>query len=131
MIPLTHKDYFRRVGIPQLYAKVHSDIKKIVAGKEFFFSATADLWSSVTTEPYLSYIIHYINDDWMLQSYCLQAHFMPESHTGANLRDSLLATLQEWNLNEKRQLVLTTDNAANIKLDCRLLNWRQIDCFGQ
>ena len=54
---------------------------------------------------------------------------MPESHTGANLRDSLLATLQEWNLDEKSQLVITTDNAANIKLACRLLNWRQIGCF--
>ena len=108
------------------YHKVHADIQKEVAGKDFLFSATADLWSSVTTEPYLSYTIHYIDKDWMLRSYCFQAHFMPKSHTGANLHDSLLATLQEWNLDEKRQLAITTDNAANIKLAC----WRQTGCFG-
>ena len=45
---------------------------------------------SCITEPYLRYTIHYIDDDWILQCHCLQAHFMHESHTGNNLQDAFI-----------------------------------------
>ena len=83
----------------------------------------------VQQNPNLSYTIHYIDDNWILRSHCLQAHFVPESHTGNNLQDALLSTLQEWNLDDSRQVVITTDNTFNVKLACQLLKWRQLSCF--
>ena len=29
-----------------------------------YYASTTDLWSSRTTEPYLSLTVHYINSDW-------------------------------------------------------------------
>ena len=72
----------------------------------FFSASTADLWSSRTIKPYLNYI----DNEWTLQSYHLQAHFMPESYTGEHISESLLLTLKELNLDSDKQIVITTDN---------------------
>ena len=113
---LPHKDYFSRVTIPHLYNDVSIDIMSRMSKHTLYFAATTDLWSSCTMEPYLSYTVHYVSDEWVLQSHCLQAHFMPERHTGINLQDAFLSTLQEWNLDESRQIAITTDSASNVKL---------------
>ena len=118
MYQLPHKDYFSRFAIPSLYAEVRTDVEKKITSSRF------------TTEPYLSYTLHVIDEEWSLQSYCLQANFMPVSHTGENLQDALSSTIQDWNLDETRQVVITTDNASNIRLACQLLKWRQLTCFG-
>ena len=43
-----------------------------------YFAATTDLWSSTTSEPYISYTVHFIKHNWELRSRCLQAMFMLE-----------------------------------------------------
>jgi hypothetical protein len=86
------------------------------------FSATADLWSSCTSAPYLCFTVHYICSEWTLESHCLQAHYTPEDHTSLNL--------QEWNLEEKNLVAITTDSGSNIKHACNLLKWNRLSCFG-
>ena len=78
----------------------------------------------------MSYTIHYIDSEWVLRSACLQASFSPEDHTGDNIKLAVLATLQNWNLDIKDQVAITTDNASNIKLACRLLGCCQLSCFS-
>ena len=39
--------------------------------------------------PYISYTIHYINDEGQLCNKCLQTHYLPEDHTGANLAEAM------------------------------------------
>ena len=124
------KDYFSGVTTPQLYAEVHTGVGKKLTVDSFFSASTADLWSSRTIKPYLSYTVHYIDNKWTLQSHHLQGHFMPESHTGEHISESLLSTLKEWNLDSDKQIAITTDNVSNIKLACQLLNWKQLGCFG-
>ena len=41
------------------------------------FSSTTDMWSSSIMEPYMSFSVHFINDEWILQSRCLQTLFVP------------------------------------------------------
>ena len=76
------------------------------------------MWFFRTIEPYLSYTVYYIDDEGTLQSHCLQAHFMPESHTGAHIHEFSLSTLEAWNLDSDKQITITTDNASNVKLAC-------------
>ena len=57
---LPHRDYFNRVTIPQLYAEVCAGVEKKLTENGFFFLSAADLWSSRTIRPYLSYTVHYI-----------------------------------------------------------------------
>ena len=60
--------YFSNTAIPTLKGeKVVSEVDHAQ-----HFAATTDLWSSTTTEPYISYTVYFIGDNWELQSYCLQ-----------------------------------------------------------
>ena len=127
---LPHKDHFSRYAIPALYAEVHDQVHEDLQKEMKFFSATTDMWSSCTIDPYLSFTIHYISSSWELISYCLQVHFMPEQHAGENLELALTSTLQEWDLDEKQLVSITTDNGSNIKLACTLLGWSRVSCFG-
>ena len=86
-----------------------------------YFSGTADLWSSCTSEPYLSFTVHYIDTNWDLQTHCLQAHYMPEDHTGVQLQDALTVTLEQWKLDHHKLTAITTGSASNIKLAWQLL----------
>ena len=63
-------------------------------------------------------------------SHCLQAHYMPEDHTGVQLQDALSTTLEQWNLDQRKLTAITTDSASNIKLACQLLKWKRLSCFG-
>ena len=65
----THK-YFSKVVIPSLYACTH---------RCGIFCCNCIY---VVLEPYMSYTIHYVAADWMLQSHCLQTLYLPKDHTG-------------------------------------------------
>ncbi|KAK6195114.1 hypothetical protein SNE40_000606 [Patella caerulea] len=79
-----------------------------------FYAATTDLWSSKTVAPYMSYTVHYINNDWQLMTRHLQTMYTPEDHTGSILANGLKETLELWDLKEEFQVCVTTDNGSNI-----------------
>ena len=81
-------------------------------------------------KPYLSYTVHYIDDQWALQSYCLQTLYLPEDHMTINLDEGLEETLRSWSLDVTRQACITTDSVSNIKWTTEDLGWRHISCFG-
>ena len=55
---------------------------------------------------------------------------MPEAHTGINLQEVLESTLSQWGLDPEKQVCITTDSGANIKLACQSLGWHRLSCFG-
>ena len=77
------RKYLSATAIPAMYEQIRSAVAIEVQGATFF-SATTDLWSSSASQPYLSYTVHFINDDWQLCNKCLQTLFRPEDHTGEN-----------------------------------------------
>ena len=127
---LPHREHFSRIALPSLYEETRQSLFKQLKDEYIYFSSTADMWSSNTSEPYIAYTIHYIDSCWSLQSHCIQAHYSPEDHTGQNLSDALGLVLQEWELDPSKQVAITTDSGSNIVLACRPLNWLRISCFG-
>lgn len=99
---LPHKDYFSRIAIPCLYEETRQSLEKKLASlssnADFFFSATTDLWSSRTSDPFLAYTVHYIDAEWQLQSHCLKVLYVPQDHTSDNIQEVLDRTLQDWKL---------------------------------
>jgi tRNA (cytidine32/guanosine34-2'-O)-methyltransferase len=68
---LPSRKYFSNQATPKLYNETKESILQHLRSAQFF-SATSDMWSSNTMEPYMSYTVHYIDPDWKLQSRCLQ-----------------------------------------------------------
>lgn len=124
------RKYFSKTAVPRLYnatrEKVETELKSIQ-----FFSSTTDLWSSRTLHPYMSYTIHYIDQEWEMRSYCLQTAFLPSDHTGDNIADALEATMNGWNLKPEHQVCITTDNGSNVvNATTTKLHWQRLPCFG-
>ncbi|CAM4285616.1 unnamed protein product [Leuciscus chuanchicus] len=115
--------------IPEKYLSVKDgiiqDLKDIA-----HFSVTTDMWSSVNMMPYMSLTIHYLSANWELKSKCLETVFTAESHTSDNLAEALRSSFQEWSLDERKLVCITTDNGADIVAAVRKLGWTWLNCFG-
>lgn len=78
---LPSRKYLSKKAIPGLYS-TRREKAQAKLRKADFFAATTDLWSSTTMEPYLSYTVHFITEDWEISSYCMETLFLPQEHTG-------------------------------------------------
>ena len=126
---LRSRKYFSQTAIPTLYAKTRGSVTGDLKQTKYY-SAMTDLWSSITMEPYMSFTIHYIDDQWKLQNRCLQTMYVPEDHTTVNLADALKGTLEAWDLDEQKLTCVTTDSGANIVSAANKLNWTRLSCFS-
>jgi len=94
---LLSSKYFSKITIPALFKqnqqKIVFDLNEVG-----FYSATTDMWSSITSEPYLSYTVHYISHEWKLEIKCLQTLHFPVDHTAKNIAETLQDTLEQWEL---------------------------------
>ncbi|XP_038155642.1 E3 SUMO-protein ligase ZBED1-like [Cyprinodon tularosa] len=123
------RKYFSKTALPKMYDECRDGLQAKLSTVTFFASTT-DMWSSRATEPYISLTVHYITDDWSLNSNCLQTSFFPEDHTGENIASGLKQFLQEWKLDEAKQVCVTTDSGANVVKAVALNKWTRLSCFG-
>ena len=112
------------------YIDVRNRIERELAEEAAYYSATTDLWTSGSNDPYITFTVHYIDMLWQIQSHCLCTAYLAEDYTGENIQEALLDILHEWNLDEKRLVTITTDSGANVKRACSLLKWERLSCFG-
>nr|XP_061801662.1 E3 SUMO-protein ligase ZBED1-like [Nerophis lumbriciformis] len=123
------RKYFSQVALPNLYQKHRAKLESDLASVRLF-AATTDAWFSRTTEPYFSVAVHFITDDWVLQSHCLQTSYFPDDHTEEILAAGLQEALDSWGLSDKKLMAITTDNGDNIKKAVQLNGWLGLQCFG-
>ncbi|XP_057183056.1 E3 SUMO-protein ligase ZBED1-like [Triplophysa rosa] len=126
---LPSRNYFSQVAIPELYNKCRSEVQLEISTVKFF-STTTDLWSSRTTEPYISLTVHFVDEEFELKSRCLQTSYFPDDHTGENIAAGLREALAAWDLCENAQVAVTTDNGSNIVKAVALNHWIRFQCFG-
>lgn len=43
----------------------------------------------------------------------------PDDHTGENIKNDILGTLEEWGLFKEKMVAMTTDNASNMVSACK------------
>ena len=75
-----------------MYSEVKEVAKAKVSGAKQF-AVTADLWTICSNHPYLSYTVHFIDDDWQLQSLCLDTVRLFVDHTGENIAEAIIGIL--------------------------------------
>nr|XP_024661555.1 zinc finger BED domain-containing protein 1-like [Maylandia zebra] len=126
---LPGRKHFSQIALPMLYRECREAVEKELQTVSFF-ATTSDMWSSRTSEPYLSLTAHYIDQDWNLKSKCLQAAYLPDDHTGEVIALGLSEALASWGLSEDKQVCITTDSGTNIVKATSLNNWTRLQCFG-
>lgn len=121
---------FSREYIPNMYDALRAKVKSELSAEVEYFASTTDLWSSRTTEPYMSFTVHYITENFEMKTRCLETAYFPESHTGENIAATLRDVLTSWGLKEEQQICITTDNGANVVKAAELNKWERLQCFG-
>lgn len=126
---LPGRKHFSKTAIPKLYTMCRESVEKeILLAKHF--ATTSDMWSSHSCEPYLSLTIHFIDNDWVLKTRCLETAYFPEDHTGEIIAEGLKEALLSWSLAEEKMVCITTDSGANIVKATSLNKWTRLQCFG-
>lgn len=88
-----------------------------------YFSVTADIWTDVlNTVSYLGITAHY-EFDRELKATTIGVTEMTERHTSEVIGRWMKTILQDWHIDDKKIVVVVTDNGANIKKAVR-------DTFG-
>lgn len=123
------RKYFSQTALPKLYSQCHATVATELKQVQHF-AATTDLWSSRTSEPYMSLTVHYIDADWKLQNKCLAAVYFPQDHTGIEIAQGLKDSFVSWDLHEEKLACITTDSGANIVKAAELNKWTRLQCFG-
>lgn len=73
------RNYFSDVAIPKLYEKHRTTVESELCQVEYFACST-DLWSSRTTEPFISLTVHFVDREFQLKARCLQTVFSRTTH---------------------------------------------------
>ncbi|XP_030235456.1 zinc finger BED domain-containing protein 1-like [Gadus morhua] len=123
------RNYFSQVAIPKMYDTCRKTVESEL-GQIEHYACTTDLWSSRTTEPYISLTVHFLDQDFELKTRCLQTAYFPGEHTGENIACGLREALTSWNLREEQLACITTDNGSNVVKATELNHWVRLQCFG-
>ncbi|CAG8449542.1 3301_t:CDS:2 [Cetraspora pellucida] len=99
---------FRRVTpFQNRRERLHHDLENIKSR----ISLTGDLWTLDNNQcAFFGVTLHYIDDDWIFKRFLLDIIPFRDSHSGANIVQSLSSLLTELDLSSKI-LALTTNNA--------------------
>ncbi|KAK7898586.1 hypothetical protein WMY93_019439 [Mugilogobius chulae] len=122
------RKFFAETVIPGMYKEAKTTIRERLSHTERV-ALSCDAWTSRATDSYVTITAHYIDEDWSLCSHVLQTRTMPDCHTGANLAVLLQEVVQEWGIAEKN-VVVVTDNAANMEVATNLSNFEHVKCFA-
>ena len=115
--------------LPQMFETEKKRVRDLMHSAERF-AVTTDLWTSRAKHAYTGVTVHYITDEYSLESHLLETKEFPESHTAQNIAEELEGILQEWNLPLDKLCAATTDNGTNIVLAAEILGWQRIPCFS-
>ena len=92
---------------------------------------TTDIWTSRTTQAYATITVHYITEEWKIQSYVLCTCEMAERHTSINIATRIEEAAEMWNIDGKHVSAVVTDNTSNMSAAVvDVLEWNHLPCFA-
>ena len=114
--------------LPEKYEEVKVTVKNQL-NTASHVCLTTDIWTSRTTQGYMTVTCHFINELWQMQSIILETFNLCVSHTAENIAAELKRIADEWMIADK-VVALVTDNAANVVAAARITGWKHIPCFA-
>ena len=118
---------FSNMIIPKMYSDICMKVKELLKPVATI-GITSDSWTSAATQSYVTMTGHFIDEEWLMKSLCLQTRHCPESHTAEHLKEIYLDAFVKWEL-ENKDITGCVDNARNVN-SWQLLSRLCMLCFG-
>ncbi|XP_024875341.1 zinc finger BED domain-containing protein 1-like, partial [Temnothorax curvispinosus] len=100
--------------------------------KALSYTLTCDNWTDCTFQSYLGVTIHYLSEDLVMKNGCLGVFPLHTNHTAEYLTECLNSVINDFKLDRKKIMAITSDGAANIKAAVHNVvgSERHIWCFA-
>lgn len=129
---------FSRKILPDMYNKLVRSVKgtmetDLLSGSRCpapAFTFTTDMWTSRAMDPYISFTLSYITDQFQLKTFALENKYFPGSHTAERILETLEKTMDEWSLPSQIPIFCVRDNGSNLKAAIRHSVWYDVACFA-
>ena len=113
--------------LPELYSKLRKQLQNHVV-KAPHLAMTTDVWTDdFKHNAYMNLTCHFINDDWLLESFLSETLLLTGSVTGVKIDEKLTAVIKDWCLQSITK-TLVSDQGANIQCAGRIGKWHHTDC---
>ena len=126
-VPISRRTVTRNL-IPQLYTSCKSKLMESLSNSTHC-AITTDLWTSRSTQAFLTVTCHYIDNEDNLSACVLETVCFKTANTGENIAEQLLRVAREWSLSDKITCEVT-DSASNMNLALRITTWNHLPCFA-
>ena len=73
----------------KMYKREKDKLKIVLGSLPGRICLTSDLWTSISTDGYVSLTAHYVDLNWKLQKFFLNFCLMPPPHTGIALSEKI------------------------------------------
>ena len=90
---------------------------------------TSDIWTSRSTQSYITLTCHFLTSSWELKSLVLETFDFGSDHTAENIAESFQRVAESWGISGK-VAAMVTDNASNIVAAVRITGWQHVACFA-
>uniref|UniRef100_A0A0R0KPL8 HAT C-terminal dimerisation domain-containing protein n=1 Tax=Glycine max TaxID=3847 RepID=A0A0R0KPL8_SOYBN len=100
------------MNVNNLYESEKKKMKCMLSKVPSRISLTSDVWTSCTSEGYISLTAHYVDANWKLNSKMLNFSHFPPPYSGREMAKVIYDFLEEWGI-EQKIFSLTLDNASS------------------
>ncbi len=113
----------------------HEKVEELVVqlGRVEKVALTADFWTALPFQRYISVFCSFITEDWQGRSAVLQTHKLPsDSHTTTgSVTERLLSTVQTWGIAGKVTACVHNNTQGVLSAHaCAHVNWDYATCFA-
>lgn len=113
------------------YNDVSVSIKTMITQECNFYALTSDIWSSRTSEAYISLMVHYLTKSFTMKVITLRcAPFSNVRHTGAEIAKIIKESLEDAGMCLDNLVVYVTDNASNAIKSAKDLGVKHQGCVA-
>ena len=120
----------RKTALEDVYNYTHKKIVEKLQNVPSTLSITFDAWTdNYKRLSYITFTVHWIDENWILKQATLQTAYFPRPHTGENIKTRFIEVQKEFGLKEKI-FESITDGKKNMIKACRLLEMDRNYCVA-
>ncbi|XP_023223466.1 zinc finger BED domain-containing protein 4-like [Centruroides sculpturatus] len=123
------RTYMTEKIIPDIYNRICYKIESSIS-RATAVSVTSDMWTCQhNNQSFLSFTVHWISPEFILEHGVLAMKPFSGSHTGTNIAKELNAIAERWNIPHSKIHLLVHDSGANMIKGVRDAEYDSANCF--
>jgi hypothetical protein len=95
-----------------------------------YFACTSDMWSSTQMKAFMALTLHFLTDDFCMQSYTLEVKPTQGKHTGDMIQGEMAVLFMKWNLDSACLTMMLQDSGSNMVKACTNWGIPHFPCIG-